>query len=204
MFWRAMASSSKRRRLDYDPSDPDIQLGPLNLQEMLLFLRQVWKSLMRDSWLTTLHRVRTHHEVRSCETHRKAWLRRWNAETLTLIKKSKMHMKTMKKHKHMFVLFVVRCFLEFTSVLYETFVFVTIAKHVPAIWWHWHFLELPRHSLDASSTMGSPRSKFLELPRRFLDVSSNTSAPHEAAFNTFSSCWWKSLFSLTNKEILCF
>ena len=54
-----MVSSSKRRRLDYDPSDPDIQLGPLNLQEMLLFLRQVWSSVMRDC-LYTLLRIAVH------------------------------------------------------------------------------------------------------------------------------------------------
>ena len=58
-----MTSSSKRRRLDYDPSDPDIQLGSLNLQEMLLFLRQVWNSVMRDC-LYTLLRIAVHQKNR--------------------------------------------------------------------------------------------------------------------------------------------
>ena len=43
-----MASSRKRRRLDYNPSDPDIPLGPLNLQEMLLFPNQVWNRMMNE------------------------------------------------------------------------------------------------------------------------------------------------------------
>ena len=43
-----MTSTTKRRRLNYNPSDPDIPLGPTNLQEMLMFPRQVWNSMMRD------------------------------------------------------------------------------------------------------------------------------------------------------------
>lgn len=115
----------------------------------------------------------------------------WDAETPRRWRWSRNPRCTWKpwnKHKHLFAFFIV---FANSHPFYMKHMFFTIAKHVPAIWWHWHFLELPRHSLDASSTMGSPRSKFLELPRRLLDVSSNTSAPHEAAFNTFSSCWWK-------------
>lgn len=41
-----MAASSKRRRLTYNPSDPDIPLGPLSVREMLMFPRQVWESML--------------------------------------------------------------------------------------------------------------------------------------------------------------
>ena len=43
-----MTSTTKRRRLRYNPSDPDIPLGPTNVQEMLMFPRQVRNSMMRD------------------------------------------------------------------------------------------------------------------------------------------------------------
>ena len=44
-----MASSRKRRRLAYSPSDPDMPLGLFDVPEMLLFPKLVWNRMMSDS-----------------------------------------------------------------------------------------------------------------------------------------------------------